>query len=39
MSYEEIVKKQLEEAKKKVDEKYDEYIRELEKAVSERVRK
>ncbi len=39
MSYEEIVKKQLEEAKKKVDEKYGEYIRELEKAVSERVRK
>ena len=37
MSHEEIVKKQLEEAKKRIDEKYGEYIRELEKAVSERM--
>jgi len=39
MSYEEIVKKRLEDAKRRVDEKFSEYMRELEKAVDEKLRK
>ena len=37
MSSEEVVKKQLEEAKKMIDEKCSEYIRELEKTASEKI--
>jgi len=39
VSYEEIVKKQLEEAKKRIDEKCNEYVRELEKTVNEKIKK